>query len=55
MATEEYGCLQNECMDCYDGWYVAVAEALGMPLATLDTRLSRSTGPTCEFLTPTGS
>lgn len=37
----------------YDAWYVAVAEMLGSPLATLDERLSRATGPTCRFLLPT--
>lgn len=36
----------------YDAWYVAVAEALRLPLATLDARLSRAKGVTCEFLTP---
>lgn len=36
----------------YDAWYVAVAEALGFPLATLDARLSRAKGVTCRFLTP---
>ena len=36
----------------YDAWYVAVAEALKLPLATLDARLSRAKGPTCKFLTP---
>ena len=36
----------------YDAWYVAVAEALRAPLATLDVRLARATGPTCDFLTP---
>ena len=36
----------------YDAWYIAVAEALKTPLATLDLRLSTATGPTCEFLTP---
>jgi predicted nucleic acid-binding protein len=35
----------------YDAWYVAVAEALSLPLATLDTRLSKAKGPTCEFVT----
>lgn len=36
----------------YDAWHVAVAEALGLPLATLDTNLSRAEGPKCKFLTP---
>lgn len=36
----------------YDAWYVAVAEALSLPLATLDRRLSRTKGPACEFLKP---
>ncbi|KAB2966697.1 MAG: type II toxin-antitoxin system VapC family toxin [Thermoanaerobaculia bacterium] len=36
----------------YDAWYVALAEALGAPLATLDRRLARAPGPRCRFLTP---
>ena len=36
----------------YDAWYVAVAEALGLPLATLDVRLSRAKGVACTFLVP---
>jgi predicted nucleic acid-binding protein len=36
----------------YDGWYVALAEALGSSLATLDARLSRATGPRCRFELP---
>ncbi len=36
----------------YDAWYVAVAEALGAQLATLDGRLRRSSGPRCAFLSP---
>lgn len=36
----------------YDAWYVAVAELLAEPLATLDHRLSRAPGPTCRFLLP---
>ncbi len=39
-------------LTCYDAWYVAVAEALDLPLATLDERLSRASGPNCRFLTP---
>jgi predicted nucleic acid-binding protein len=35
----------------YDAWYVALAEYLEQPLATLDGRLIRSPGPRCEFLT----
>lgn len=34
----------------YDAWYVAVAEAFECPLATLDRRLSRASGPTCRFV-----
>jgi predicted nucleic acid-binding protein len=34
----------------YDAWYVAVAEAFDLPLATLDRRLSRASGPTCRFV-----
>jgi predicted nucleic acid-binding protein len=36
----------------YDAWYVAIAEALKLPLATLDRSLSKSNGVACEFLTP---
>ena len=36
----------------YDAWYVALAEALKLPLATLDERLSKATGVRCDFLTP---
>jgi predicted nucleic acid-binding protein len=36
----------------YDAWYVAIAEALKLPLATLDGALSRSKGVACGFLTP---
>jgi predicted nucleic acid-binding protein len=37
---------------CYDGWYVAVAELLDAPLATLDGRLAKSPGARCQFLLP---
>ena len=36
----------------YDAWYVALAEHLEAPLATVDIRLSRSRGPRCAFLSP---
>ena len=36
----------------FNAWYVALAEALKLPLATLDEPLSKSTRVTCEFLTP---
>ncbi len=36
----------------YDAWYVACAEALAVPLATLDARLGRAPGPSCRFLMP---
>jgi predicted nucleic acid-binding protein len=39
-------------LTCYDAWYVAIAETLGLPLATLDDRLRRAPGPTCRFLIP---
>ena len=38
----------------YDAWYVALAETLGAKLATLDTRLSCTTGPRCGFTIPPG-
>jgi predicted nucleic acid-binding protein len=36
----------------YDAWYVAIAEALNLPLATLDEPLSKSNGVNCRFLMP---
>lgn len=36
----------------YDAWYAALAETLDCPLATLDRRLSRASGPMCEVITP---
>ena len=36
----------------YDAWYVALAESLHVPMATLDTKLSRANGTRCEFLAP---
>jgi len=39
-------------LTAYDAWYVALAEALAVPLATLDRRLVRASGPRCEFRHP---
>ncbi len=41
-------------LSSYDAWYVAVAEATGSSLATLDRRLARAPGPSCRFLLPPG-
>lgn len=38
----------------YDAWYIAVAEALKLPLATLDERLSKASGIACDLMTPRG-
>ena len=39
----------------YDAWYVALAEFLGSPVATLDLKLARAPGPRCAFETPPGA
>jgi predicted nucleic acid-binding protein len=36
----------------YDASYVALAEALEAPLATLDRRVATAQGPRCDFLVP---
>ncbi|MDF1521310.1 MAG: type II toxin-antitoxin system VapC family toxin [Trueperaceae bacterium] len=36
----------------YDAWYVALAESLDAPLATIDRRLANATGARCRFLVP---
>jgi predicted nucleic acid-binding protein len=36
----------------YDALYVAIAEFLDLPLATIDVRLARATGPRCQFIVP---
>lgn len=41
-------------LTAYDACYVALAEVLEAPLATLDARLARATGPRCAFLMPPG-
>lgn len=42
----------RENVSAYDAWYVALAELLDAPLATLDAKLSRAPGTQCRFLTP---
>lgn len=42
----------RENLTCYDAWYVAIAEAFECPLVTLDRKLSRARGPTCDIVTP---
>ncbi len=44
----------RENVTAYDAWYVALAELLDAPLATLDAKLSRVPGTLCRFLTPPG-
>lgn len=44
----------RETVTAYDAWYVALAEALDAPLATLDARLARASGPRCRFALPPG-
>ncbi len=39
-------------LSCYDAWYVALAEFLGVKLATLNARLARAPGPRCGFWLP---
>lgn len=39
-------------VSAYDGWFVALAESLGVRLASLDARLRGASGPRCEFLAP---
>ena len=39
-------------VNAYDAWYVALAEAVNAPLATLDRKLVGAPGPTCDFETP---
>jgi predicted nucleic acid-binding protein len=41
----------RQSVTSHDAWYVALAEALRLPLATLDGRLSRAKGVSRKFLT----
>jgi predicted nucleic acid-binding protein len=36
----------------YDAWYVALAEYLEVPLATLDGKLAQAPGPRCKYRRP---
>ena len=39
----------RENLTVYDGVYVALAEAMAVPLLTADTRLAGASGPRCEI------
>jgi len=49
--AERVWALRNN-VTAYDALYVALAERLDAPLATLDRRLTTAAGPTCRFLQP---
>ena len=49
--AERVWALRNN-LTCTNAWYIALAEAFECPLLTLDGKLSRATGPVCEFLVP---
>jgi predicted nucleic acid-binding protein len=42
----------RDTVSAHDAWYVALAEALDVPFATLDSRLARAPGPRCTFVLP---
>lgn len=42
----------RDSVTSYDAWSVALAEALGSSLVTLDQKLAQATGPRCHFETP---
>lgn len=50
LATRTWELRAN--LSVYDASYVAVAELLGVPLVTLDRRLSRAPGIRCSVLVP---
>jgi len=45
----------RDSVTAYDAWYVAIAESIDAPLATLDRRLTRSSGARCRFVVPPAS
>lgn len=50
VGTRAWGLRGN--VTVYDAWYVALAELLDAPLATLDGKLANAPGPRCRFLLP---
>jgi predicted nucleic acid-binding protein len=44
----------RETLTAYDAWYIALAESFEVPLATLDRRMAKASGPRCEFQVPGG-
>ena len=42
----------RQSISSYDAWYIAIAEQLDLPFATLDRRLARADGPKCKYLLP---
>lgn len=42
----------RNCLTSYDAWYVALAKLLECPLVTLDRRIGRAAGPTCDIVVP---
>jgi predicted nucleic acid-binding protein len=49
-ASRVWALRQN--LSAYDAWYIALAEQLDAPLATLDERLARAPGSRCGFVRP---
>jgi predicted nucleic acid-binding protein len=39
----------RDSVSFYDGLYVALAEVLGLPIVTADTKLASAIGPRCPF------
>lgn len=42
----------RDAVSAHDAWYVALAESLDAPLATLDRGLSRASRARCRFVVP---
>ena len=49
--AERIWSLRNN-LTSYDAWYVALAEALDCPLATLDLKLTKASGARCALAVP---